>query len=66
MANIEGRVVDHVARHGIVVLDGVAAHVDAARTEKRTIHAIGDGTFVVDGRRTDRREAMRLKLPLVS
>ena len=59
LANIECRVVDIIKRHDIVVLEGVAAHIDRARSEKRLLHAIGDGTFVVDGRRFDRREAMR-------
>lgn len=63
LANIECRVVDIVARHGIVVLQGVAAHLDEARKERRMLHAVGDGTFVVDGRRIDRREMMRSKLP---
>ncbi len=63
LANIECRVVDIVERHDIVVLEGVAAHIDADRKEKRLIHAIGDGTFVVDGHHFDRREAMRSKLP---
>jgi len=63
LANIECRVVDIVKRHDIVVLEGVAAHIDAARKEKRLIHAVGDGTFVVDGRHFDRKEAMRSKLP---
>jgi flavin reductase (DIM6/NTAB) family NADH-FMN oxidoreductase RutF len=63
LANIECRVVDIVERHGIVVLQGVAAWRDGARAEKRTLHAVGDGTFIVDGRRIDRREMMRSKLP---
>ncbi|HVZ07993.1 flavin reductase family protein [Rhodopila sp.] len=63
VAHIECRVVDIIDRHSIVVLEGVAAHMDPARKEKRMIHAIGDGTFVVDGRRFDRREMMRSKLP---
>jgi flavin reductase (DIM6/NTAB) family NADH-FMN oxidoreductase RutF len=63
LANIECRVVDFVTRHRIVVLEGVAAHVATRRTEKRTIHAIGDGRFVVDGRVLDRRRQMASKLP---
>ncbi|WP_194910839.1 flavin reductase family protein [Azospirillum sp. INR13] len=63
LANIECRVADIVGRHHTVVLQGVAAHVDGSRKEKRLIHAVGDGTFVADGRRFDRREAMRSKLP---
>ena len=63
LANIECRVVDIIDRHGIVVLKGVAAYFDSARKEKRMIHAVGDGTFIVDGRKIDRKERMRSKLP---
>jgi len=63
LANIECRVADIVGRHNIVVLDGVAAYVDSARKEKRTLHAVGDGTFIVDGRRLDRRKMMASKIP---
>lgn len=63
LANIECRVVDIIDRHGIIVLEGIAAYFDAARKEKKTLHAVGDGTFVVDGRRIDRKEMMRSKLP---
>ncbi|MBN8929393.1 MAG: flavin reductase [Rhodospirillales bacterium 69-11] len=63
LANIECRVIDIVERHDIVVLEAVAAHRDDGRREKRLIHAVGDGTFTVDGRRFERRNAMRSKLP---
>jgi flavin reductase (DIM6/NTAB) family NADH-FMN oxidoreductase RutF len=63
LANIECRVVDVIEKHNLVVLSGVAAYVDATRKEKRTLHAIGDGTFVVDGRKIDRRKMMQSKLP---
>ena len=63
LANIECKVVDIVRRHNIVVLEGVAAYFDGSRREKRTIHAVGDGTFVVDGRRLNRRKMMRSKIP---
>jgi flavin reductase (DIM6/NTAB) family NADH-FMN oxidoreductase RutF len=63
LANIECRVTDIVDRHNIVVLEAVAAHVDEARGEKRMLHAVGDGTFIVDGRRLDRRRMMASKLP---
>lgn len=63
LAHIECRVVDIIERYSIVVLEGVEAWINGAREEKRTIHAIGDGTFVVDGRRIDRKEMMRSKLP---
>ena len=63
LANIECRVVDIIEPYSIVVLEGVAAYFDSARAEKRTIHAVGDGTFIVDGRKIDRKEMMRSKLP---
>lgn len=63
LANIECKVVDIVSRHNIVVLDGVAAYLNPARKEKRMIHAVGDGTFIVDGDKLDRRKAMAAKLP---
>lgn len=63
LANIECRVVDIVERHGIFVLEGVAAYFDSAREEKRMIHAVGDGTFIVDGDKLDRRDLMRAKIP---
>ena len=63
LAHVECRVVDIVRKHHIVVLEGLAAWIDTARKEQRTIHAVGDGTFVVDGRRLDRRKQMAAKLP---
>jgi len=63
LANIECRVVDIVDRHSIVVLEGLAAYFDNSRAEKRTIHAVGDGTFIVDGEKLDRKQMMREKLP---
>ncbi len=63
LANIECRVVDIVKKHNIVVLEGIEAYLDNARKEKRTLHAVGDGTFVADGRRFDRRKIMRAKFP---
>jgi flavin reductase (DIM6/NTAB) family NADH-FMN oxidoreductase RutF len=63
LANIECKVVDIIRKHNIVVLEAVAAHIDQTRKEKRTLHAVGDGTFIVDGRRLDRRTMMATKLP---
>ena len=63
LANIECKVVDIVKRHNIVVLEAVAAYIDIARKEKRAVHAVGDGTFIVDGRKIDRRKMMASKLP---
>lgn len=63
LAHIECKVIDFVSRHDVVVLEGVEVHFDEARREKRTVHAVGDGTFIVDGRRLDRRTLMAGKLP---
>ncbi|MGE5085156.1 MAG: flavin reductase family protein [Bacillota bacterium] len=63
LANIECKVIDIVAKHDIVILEGVAAYFNPSHKEKRTIHAVGDGTFIVDGRRLDRKKMMQSKLP---
>jgi flavin reductase (DIM6/NTAB) family NADH-FMN oxidoreductase RutF len=63
LANIECKVIDIVKKHNIVVLEGVAAYFDNSRKEKRTVHAVGDGTFIVDGRKLDRKKMMWAKLP---
>ncbi|MBP7275357.1 MAG: flavin reductase family protein [Kiritimatiellae bacterium] len=63
LAHIECKVVDIIPRHNIVVLEGLEATVDPSRRERRTIHAIGNGNFVVDGRTLNRRKMMRLKIP---
>lgn len=63
LANIECKVIDIVKKHNIVVLEGMAAYIDSARKEKRTLHAVGDGTFIVDGRKIDRKKMMASKLP---
>lgn len=65
LANLECRVTGFVKRHDIVVLEALAAWVNPARRERRTFHAVGDGTFVADGRRFDRRAAMAARLPPV-
>jgi len=63
LANIECKVIDIVRKHDIVVLEGLAAHMDSERRETRTVHAVGDGTFIVDGRKLDRRKMMASKIP---
>jgi flavin reductase (DIM6/NTAB) family NADH-FMN oxidoreductase RutF len=62
-ANMECKVIDIVTKHNIVVLEAVAAYKDTARKEQRMVHAVGDGTFIVDGRKIDRRKMMASKLP---
>lgn len=61
--NIECKVIDIVDRLNIVVLEALAAYVDEERKERRVLHAVGNGTFIVDGRKQDRRKMMASKLP---
>ena len=63
LANIECRVINIVGKHNIVVLEAVAAHVDPGWRKRRMVHAVGDGTFIADGRRLNRRKQMASKLP---
>ena len=65
LANLECKVIDIIQKHDIVVLQAVAAYLDTARKEKRVVHAVGDGTFIVDGRRIDRKKRMASRLPPV-
>jgi len=62
-ANIECRVVDHIKKHNIFVLDGLAAWIDDKRTEKQFFHAVGDGHFIADGKIINHRRIMLSKLP---
>jgi len=63
LANIECRVVDHIATHNLFILGAVCAWIDKERKERRTFHANGDGTFVADGRTINYRSLMVAKLP---
>ncbi|MDR2081674.1 MAG: flavin reductase family protein [Campylobacteraceae bacterium] len=51
LVNIECKVTDTslADRYGLFVMDGVKTWFDENRIEKRTFHANGDGTFVIDG-----------------
>lgn len=63
IANIECRVIDYVKRHDLFVLDGVRAWIDPGASKRRAFHAVGDGTFVADGRKFSHRALMAEKLP---
>jgi len=60
LANIECRVIDDslVDKYDLFILEGVQAWIDPGRKERRTFHANGDGTFVIDGRTLDLRNKM--------
>jgi flavin reductase (DIM6/NTAB) family NADH-FMN oxidoreductase RutF len=61
--NIECKVTDYLKNHSIFVLQGVYAWIDSRRKEKRLFHAVGDGTFIVDGQKLNYRKIMKDKLP---
>ena len=63
LACIECKLIDYVEPQGILVLQGQQLWVDEERQERRTYHAVGDGTFVVDGEKLDYRELMKKLLP---
>jgi flavin reductase (DIM6/NTAB) family NADH-FMN oxidoreductase RutF len=58
--NIECRVADAsmAKKYCLFVLEGVKAWTNALHKERRTFHANGDGTFVVDGRTLDLKKRM--------
>jgi flavin reductase (DIM6/NTAB) family NADH-FMN oxidoreductase RutF len=58
--NIECRVVDTTwaDKYAIFMLKSVKAWVDPSRKERRTFHANGDGTFVVDGKTLNLKKRM--------
>ena len=63
--NMECVVADYVEAHGIVILECRRAWENPERKERRTFHAVGDGTFVADGEKFDLRKEMASKLPLL-
>ncbi len=62
-ANIECRVIDHIKKHDIFILEAVAAWINPAIKDTRLLHAVGDGTFTIDGPKRNYRKFMKDKLP---
>lgn len=60
LANLECRVESMTLqkKYGLVILKVVKAWHDPARKERRTFHAVGDGTFKVDGRTVNLKKRM--------
>jgi flavin reductase (DIM6/NTAB) family NADH-FMN oxidoreductase RutF len=63
LACVECRVIEYLKSQSIFILQGVCAWTDKERKERRTFHANGDGTFVVDGDTINLRHLMEDKLP---
>ena len=62
-ANIECRVIDHIKKHNIFVVDAVAAWINEKQKSPKFFHAVGDGRFVIDGKVINHRRIMAGKLP---
>ena len=63
LACLECKIIDYIEEPGIFLLQGVKAWIDNERKERRTFHANGDGTFVVDGEKIDLHDLMEDKIP---
>ncbi len=63
LACLECRVIDYIKSQDIFILQGTHAWIDEQRKERRTFHANGDGTFVMDGNTINLRSLMEDKLP---
>ena len=67
--NIECKIVDHIKKHNIFVLDAVETWInDKLKANQglatpRFFHAVGDGRFIVDGEKISHRKIMLDKLP---
>lgn len=63
LAAIECQVLHYREADDLFILKGVAAWYDHEHTDKRTFHAQGDGSFILDGERVNLRHLMADKLP---
>ena len=63
LAAIECRLDDYVEEHGILILHGVQLWENEEITERRVIHANGDGTFFADGEFRNLRDKMSMWVP---
>jgi hypothetical protein len=62
-ANIECRVADYIKKHGIFIVDAVEAWVDTQQKDRRFLHAVGDGRFIVDGEKSATGGSCRRNCP---
>jgi len=63
IACLECLVTGYISDPGIFLLKGVKAWIGKDRTERRTFHANGDGTFTIDGDIISLRHLMEDKIP---
>ena len=63
LAVLECKLDDYVENHGLLIFNGVLLWENIGKTERRVIHANGDGTFFADGEFRNLRQEMSLRLP---
>ena len=63
LAAIECKLEDYIEHHGLLVLKGVQLWENPEKSDRRVIHANGDGTFYADGEFRNLREEMRQWVP---
>lgn len=63
IACLECRVIDYIDRYGFIILEVTRVVENPDCTDRRIIHAKGDGTFTADGESFNFRELMLEKLP---
>lgn len=60
---IECKLENYIQKENILIFSAVKLWVNKGKKEKRLVHAIGDGTFVVDGVKLNYRKEMAGRLP---
>lgn len=63
MACLECKVVDYIEKYGFIVLHVERVIKNEQSQDHRMFHAVGDGTFVIDGEKEEHRQLMAAKLP---
>lgn len=63
MAGIECKVIDHITKYDLIVLQAVGAWAVPGYEAMLTFHYRGEGTFIADGKHMDYRKQMSSKLP---
>ncbi len=63
LACLECKLVEHIERYGFIILHVERVVINETSKDRRMIHAVGDGTFIIDGETINLREMMEEKLP---
>jgi flavin reductase (DIM6/NTAB) family NADH-FMN oxidoreductase RutF len=58
LKNLECRVLEYLEDRHFFILEGVHAWHNPTAPDQRTFHAVGDGTFIIDGETVDRKQRM--------